>query len=854
MDRYFNQGKLGWTELRVHGVSGTPSESELGHPAVRLVAGDKQAGFYRRFWESRAGAPDNPEFRREGYSWGGLTSGDNSRALWLLLLPFMLLNLAHYMDPGHHVKDDRAQVVRERSWLQRLLALSLTGTYVLAATSVSMDLVAWQCGRGGQRQPACRGSGIWLGWLHYTWLGSTGRHLAVAALVPLALIGVLWWLANKTWAGLESRQVPQIEGEPSIQLLLEDRQLWNGRGPVRQLRALHVMAALALVGVLVLAPLLPAGDITELRAGDTWHLWTPFLRNLLLGLLLLVLLVVVVCTAVLGGRQTPKESDVSLPADRPYILVSRWVVLVLVAGALTVAFWGSADGNTAPASAELPWQVPATRGLLIAQGSLLSALVISHAVRTLLKTLASRKEEKRRDPAPPFDNPCFPRPAWGGMTMTGVALLATALATGLAAGVTLRMAEMLGAPTVPGHGTGGQRPLVVPTAYFWAAVCALAFTAVALVVGVVLWCRIRRSRADFVLRVEGAYPWREITKDTSRKRGNGIAHDWALAQGLDRAAATGLGLLIMAATAITVTGIALDLAYGTRLVTDGARWLTTTANLVLTGLVLALLWAGRQAYRSPSFRRTVGVLWDIGTFWPRATHPFAPPCYAERTVPDLLQRLEYLTDPEPKPEPGSQGKPDDRGQVILSCHSQGTVIGAAVLMQAKTVASARTCFLTYGCPLTRLYVRFFPAYFNAKTLDRLGQILANTGGNLPEPKKTPKIEEGTRWRNLYRLSDPIGGWIVHDVSLPQPSANPLDVLDRQLLDPAHFAKQAGDPSFQRPLGHSDYFADDAFDDCVNCCREPNPPCSHTHQGQGIARARGCRHKATAPPATDVSPR
>jgi hypothetical protein len=48
----------------------------LQHPQVRLVAGDTESGFHRRAWQSRKIAEDTEEQRLEGYSWGGLTSGE----------------------------------------------------------------------------------------------------------------------------------------------------------------------------------------------------------------------------------------------------------------------------------------------------------------------------------------------------------------------------------------------------------------------------------------------------------------------------------------------------------------------------------------------------------------------------------------------------------------------------------------------------------------------------------------------------------------------------------------------------------------------------------------------------------
>jgi hypothetical protein len=103
MDGFLDLSKGGRTELRIHGVSGTPPESMLDYPHPRQVAGDAVSGFYRRWWP--AGPPTaadgdvEGQCRREAYSWGGLTSGGASRALWLLLLPFMMLNFAFYMTP-----------------------------------------------------------------------------------------------------------------------------------------------------------------------------------------------------------------------------------------------------------------------------------------------------------------------------------------------------------------------------------------------------------------------------------------------------------------------------------------------------------------------------------------------------------------------------------------------------------------------------------------------------------------------------------------------------------------------------------------------------------------------------------
>src|SRR5215212_5744375 len=66
------------TELRVHGVSGTPTEDVLDRPLVSQVAGDSEAGFYRPRTEY-GGTLGPGGARLEAYRWGNLTAGAAAR-------------------------------------------------------------------------------------------------------------------------------------------------------------------------------------------------------------------------------------------------------------------------------------------------------------------------------------------------------------------------------------------------------------------------------------------------------------------------------------------------------------------------------------------------------------------------------------------------------------------------------------------------------------------------------------------------------------------------------------------------------------------------------------------------------
>jgi hypothetical protein len=265
----------------------------------------------------------------------------------------------------------------------------------------------------------------------------------------------------------------------------------------------------------------------------------------------------------------------------------------------------------------------------------------------------------------------------------------------------------------------------------------------------------------------------------ARARGRAMASDDA-----ERYAAhvhAGTLALVFAGTAVYLRDPRLPLA-------DRVSPVTTFGTLVLGGFALALLLLGRQAYRNAQLRRTIGILWDLATFWPRASHPLAPPCYCERALPDLICRIRAAA-------------PTGDRRVVLSAHSQGTVIAAALVLQLEDDERERVRLVTYGSPLRRLYAGAFPVWFGPATLEMLGRLLS-PGATIASPGHGPT--SAWRWRNLYRRTDPIGGWVVAD----QRAGWWLEV-DWQLVDPA-FAPPPGDTRPPPTRGHSGYLEDPAY--------------------------------------------
>ena len=192
---------------------------------------------------------------------------------------------------------------------------------------------------------------------------------------------------------------------------------------------------------------------------------------------------------------------------------------------------------------------------------------------------------------------------------------------------------------------------------------------------------------------------------------------------------------------------------------------------VIAAIILGLIIGGIFAYRTEPFRRHIGVLWDLGTFWPRAAHPFAPPCYSERAVPELARRITYLV---------------ERGDaVLLTGHSHGSVLLAATVLQLPPQVGDRVALLTHGSPLRRLYARLFPAYVDDAALHEIGR----PGGlALGEPV--------ARHRPHRRLD-----LLATSRTAPAGTGDPAAAVDRRQRDPCDVVTPPGDSVAPPIHGH-----------------------------------------------------
>ncbi|MGI8821695.1 MAG: hypothetical protein ACR2JP_00070 [Acidimicrobiia bacterium] len=795
-------------ELRIHGVGGGTAQDMLGDDVVPIGdAADDIAGF----WESpRPGG--SPPRTRQVYAWGGFSGWNFTRAFWLLLLPFSVVNMAGWMvDPAGGPRVTAAQRA-----LVRLIASAETVLLMVWMAAIAFDILD---------------------------TSPPGRRLAMAAgavLVVLVVIAV----ASKRSARYErfgaETSPEEVAAVTDDDLGLTDPEFWRTADVIEALRQSEFAVAAAAVAFL-----------------PVFSVWRA--TDALLPLALAVAAVLLATAALLVGLSRSPGPIATLLAWAGWLLA--------VAGVLTA--W-TADLPNPASDLDGLWAAPlwvlATAGVMVGALALVECTAwVRRGGRTMIDAGAWTTSDLRRAVllaglvAAGFvlfgGEGAFAATGWAtlfgalsvvvpalilvlgrrrrlGRTICSILLVATVAAAVLVAVVAGGTLGATGWARAVAGAVAAAYPVVVLTLVSVRTtavlVCAIPVIIAALLVawsGDVWWLVVGAVFALSAVAVfaetgrRDRFRWLPVTTvsalsllllSVTYAGLSRIAHTWlgpdtalpsghgwitAVFAGMTLAAALGAIVHLlhrrhevwpvervvpeypaapepcrstMAATAgrrravADLTG-AVDVVV--TLVTWGAvltllvgviragrpalalwspdrlhlaltaspwpqswSWLTTGGSIVGAALPLLAIAAIALSIRFAAVRRKVGVVWDVGTFWPRRFHPLAPPAYAERAVPELVGHITRLA--------------SERGVVIVG-HSQGSVLTLAAALQLEGVDPHRLAVVTHGSPLGRYYRRFWPALFGGMASGVAGSLRRDGGGE--------------RFWNAYRLTDAIGG-------------------------------------------------------------------------------------------------
>lgn len=742
-------------ELRTHGVSGTPPESMLNCAAVVQVSGDETGRFFRAadslgepIWQV---APvDTGDGRsvtryREGYHWGKMTSGGLKQALWGLLVPFALVNLAQWMVPPPTAKD-RFALLEVLRGVVRVVGVGLTVVLVVQWTTLVAHVVGVQCLRPAETEgePACLSSWPVVDLVR-------GHPLPITVLVLIAVtapVAIGTWITaqSRKRIGADSPQPAGSDGKRASEAARREvdeaktrpvpnigKSEFLERHTTEPMRALHAAVGLSS------AALVLSGGWRPLPGVWPTATWGASAALVCVGV---VLAFFMDDPSGSGGRFHRGRWVNRALAGRPWVRL----VIALVTGAVLVAaaFLGYLPMTSgSPSGGQINELVQWLFVILAGLCALVAAL-------TWWAARQSRNEYFSRSAA---TKGAF-RPWARGMATAVVLPFAVLLGAGLGVGMAETARNCLRTSCKPAllSNPGESARLVeidLPTSYQAVALLwgitgtVVGIAVIALVVGGPAYAR-RSTRLAPAQRVQ---------------RGDGSQRTTWMYAGLKLYADRILfGVVVVAVTAGLISALAMPTGPMIHVVewswvewprraariewfarqTDAVAVLQSAGVFVLALIAIGLLYAIYNAYRRPDTAgRSLGVLWDLASFWPTEAHPWVPPCYARKAVGDLVERVRmHCTE-----------SPDAR--IVLCGHSQGSLLMYATVLRLaepgkgiSTEDLKRIGLVTHGSQLQWAYGRAFPdllSYFShVLVMDTL---------------------EG-RWQNLVRYTDPLGGAVL----------------------------------------------------------------------------------------------
>ncbi len=164
--------------------------------------------------------------------------------------------------------------------------------------------------------------------------------------------------------------------------------------------------------------------------------------------------------------------------------------------------------------------------------------------------------------------------------------------------------------------------------------------------------------------------------------------------------ATTLAIAIVLGVAWTLWAVTADTSLWS--IGSNEQLIVNILDVGMLGLagVGALLVGVLAAGASSGGTRPLGIVWDIACYLPQTGHPFGPPCYAQRAVPEIAGRLNAWL-----------RQPDRRA--VLAAHSMGGVLAVSSLALLASVESTRgqlrrISLLTFGVQLRPFFGRMLP--------------------------------------------------------------------------------------------------------------------------------------------------